>query len=69
MNEPEMVDVRLEGGPSWLPRELHPQRLPDGTEKVKVPYGGRYEHFERAGKAAGDGPVVFQWTGCTHVAE
>jgi hypothetical protein len=69
-NETEMINVVLVGGPSWLPRELQPRRLPGGTEKVKLPYGGRYEHFERTPvTAAGDGPVVFQWTGSTRVAE
>jgi hypothetical protein len=66
-----MIDVILEGGPRLLSPELHPRQVPADTEKVKLPYGNGYEHFERTVMTPQDaaGPVVFNWTGRTFIAE
>ena len=66
----EAVEVVLEGGPDSLPTELRTCRVPQETVKIKVPYCGGYEHFERLPvEALADGPVVFRWTQQTRIAE
>jgi hypothetical protein len=65
------IDVVLEGGPRNLPAELRIHRRSTDHYKIKVPYCGGYEHFERDPAASvSDGvPVVFRWTGRTRIAE
>ncbi|MFD0634943.1 DUF5988 family protein [Catenulispora yoronensis] len=40
-----------------------------GGERVKVPYLGGYEHYERVEEADGPGPLVYRWLYRTAVAE
>lgn len=63
------IDVILEGGPTGFPAELRMRRTAADEVKVKVPYLGGYEHFERTAESDVPGPVVYRWTGRTHVAE
>ncbi|WDZ86558.1 DUF5988 family protein [Micromonospora cathayae] len=64
------VDAILEGGPADLPLELRVHRTSRTTDKVKVPYYGGYEHFERVGTpAADDRSTVYRWIGRTRIAE
>ncbi|MBB4740383.1 hypothetical protein BJY16_003842 [Actinoplanes octamycinicus] len=61
------LQARLEGGPADFPADLRDQAVPRDQDRVKVPYCGGYEHFERS---AGDvEPVAFRWVGRTWVAE
>lgn len=66
-------DVVLEGGPADLPTTMRGRSAPAGTSRIKVPYLGGYEHFERfedhgpIDDAAG--AVVFRWTMRTKIAE
>ncbi|CNG61583.1 Uncharacterised protein [Mycobacterium tuberculosis] len=62
--------VVLEGGPPGLPREAGTAPRGDG-ERIKVPYRGGYEHFERVGvDGSGATPVVvYRWVQRTAVAE
>jgi hypothetical protein len=71
MIEPEInhdayVEVILVGGPADLPENLRTQRVRRTDDKLKVPYQGGYEHFERS---AGDDPSTLRWTTRTRVAE
>ncbi|MFJ6199910.1 DUF5988 family protein [Micromonospora sp. NPDC092111] len=67
------VDVVLEGGPTGLPATARAQSAPAGTGRIKVPYLGGYEHFERSGDHDGlddaSRVVVFRWTMRTKIAE
>jgi hypothetical protein len=65
----DQVEVRLRGGPAELPRRISvaAAAIPD---KIKIPYCGGYEHFERLPDAeAGNQPIVYGWSGRTRVAE
>jgi hypothetical protein len=63
----EMVDVRLEGGPTHLPAAMRHQQVSAADHKIKLQYNGGYEHFERT---SSDGiPLVFLWSGSTRIAE
>ncbi|MBO4163580.1 MULTISPECIES: DUF5988 family protein [Micromonospora] len=67
-------DVVLEGGPVGLPATDRAHSAPVGTGRIKVPYLGGYEHFERSGDHDGlnddaSRVVVFQWTMRTKIAE
>lgn len=67
---PDVIEAILEGGPNHLPAGLRTQRVTNDNEKIKVPYNGGYEHFERDCGAAADGaPIIFRWTGRTRIAE
>ncbi|MDY7091207.1 MAG: DUF5988 family protein [Actinomycetota bacterium] len=65
------VEVLLVGGPAELPDDQRSCRVEAGTDKIKVPYYGGYEHFERppAADTPDAGPLVFRWTGRTRIAE
>lgn len=64
------VEVILEGGPDSLPSELRTCRVPQETDRIKVPHRSGYEHFERLpAEAVSDGPVIFRWTQQTRIAE
>lgn len=66
----DIVDVVLEGGPPDLPTEWRRHQVSAIADKIKVPYHGGHEHFERqTGATIGDSPVVFRWTGRTRIAE
>ncbi|GAA0223760.1 DUF5988 family protein [Cryptosporangium japonicum] len=62
----------LEGGPMDLPHEARWCSIASDQDKVKLPFGGGYEHFERVDVPPADvppGPVVFRWTTRTKIAE
>jgi hypothetical protein len=66
----DVVEVVLEGGPAGLPTELRTCRVTRGTDKIKLPYCGGYEHFERLpAESVVGGPVIFRWTQQTRIAE
>jgi Family of unknown function (DUF5988) len=68
-------NVVLSGGdPALVLREDERFRyVPDpDVVKIKLPRGGRYEHFEASEQTTvheGRELRVFVWTGCTYVAE
>ncbi|SBT43739.1 DUF5988 family protein [Micromonospora auratinigra] len=67
-------DVLLEGGPAGLPATARERSAPAGTGRIKVPYLGGYEHFERTEDTDGANDdasriVVFHWTMRTKIAE
>lgn len=64
------LPVVLRGGPDGLPEAMRVREVAAGEDKVKIPWLGGYEHFERDPRAAGHGgPVVFRWTLRTRIAE
>jgi hypothetical protein len=64
------LEAVLEGGPAGLPPALRACQVARADERIKVPYLGGYEHFEKDGAAGVDDmPVVFRWTGRTRIAE
>jgi hypothetical protein len=70
--EARSVLAILEGGPTSIPSESRIQLVGPYDEKVKLPYYGGHEHFERTGgfdENGLDGPVVFRWTMRTKLAE
>jgi hypothetical protein len=58
-----VLRVILEGGPADLPRE-HLRSWIDTDERIKVPFRGGYEHFQRT-----DVSHVYRWVTRTKVAE
>jgi len=71
--KPERQDALLEGGPVNLPAELREQPVDGSDYKIKIPYNGGYEHFERTDENTGgfDGSPrrIYRWVGRTRVAE
>jgi hypothetical protein len=66
----DVVEVVLEGGPASFPTELRTRLVARDTEKIKVPYCGGYQHFERLPmEAVAHRPVIFRWTQETRIAE
>jgi hypothetical protein len=66
------VRAILEGGPASIPTALRTQAVSPLEEKIKLPYYGGYEHFERAGWLDEDTSpqgLIFRWTMRTEVAE
>ena len=62
----------LEGGPATIPHELRIQTVSPLEEKIKVPYYGGYEHFERTGgfdENSSSQHIVYRWTTRTEMAE
>jgi hypothetical protein len=68
-NDTDMIDALLVGGPASLGTQLRRLQVPALDDKVKVPYCGGYEHFERSSTDTEATPVVFRWTGRTKIAE
>ncbi|GAA2046084.1 hypothetical protein GCM10009839_57890 [Catenulispora yoronensis] len=60
--------VVVEGGPPGLAHAADSATF-GGGERVKVPYLGGYEHYERVEEADGPGPLVYRWLYRTAVAE
>ena len=60
--------VRLAGGPRELPDAQRIVTVSGGTDKVKLRFGGGYEHFADTGESA-DELRVFQWCDRTAIAE
>jgi hypothetical protein len=66
----DVVEVILEGGPDSFPIELRTCRVSRETDRIKVPHGNGYEHFEREpAEAVASGSVIFRWTYQTRIAE
>lgn len=68
-SEPNAI---LRGGPSSLPPSERVRHVEDTGDKIKLPRGNRYEHFEPTAEietSLGRPLRVYVWTGCTHVAE
>lgn len=66
------VQAVLEGGPESIPAASRIQEVSPLDEKVKLPYYGGYEHFERTGSLVEDTScrqVIFRWTMRTEMAE
>lgn len=62
----------LHGGPSDIPSDARHCPLQGDEEKIKLPWCGGYEHFERDLSAAAEGNsdmIVFRWTMRTKIAE
>jgi len=68
----DLVRAVLEGGPPGLPEGLRVQTARRSERKIKIPYHGGYEHFERVSDLPGPaqpGPIIFRWTMRTKIAE
>jgi uncharacterized protein DUF5988 len=66
------VTATLEGGPASLPEASRIQMVTSDTQKIKVPYYGGYEHFERLisrEENYSSAQITFHWTMRTEVAE
>jgi hypothetical protein len=63
----------LEGGPADLPTDRREQPVEVGDSKIKLPYYGGYEHFERTGEHSrgsdGQPRLVYRWVTRTEIAE
>lgn len=61
----------LRGGPADLPHAAREREVTADEQKVKVPWLGGYEHFEREPGAPREvgGAIVFHWTQRTRIAE
>ncbi len=62
----------LVGGPASLPEAVRSQEVSPFAQKIKVPYYGGYEHFERTSPLednALSAYVTFCWTMRTELAE
>ncbi|WP_042397189.1 DUF5988 family protein [Streptacidiphilus carbonis] len=62
------LDALLEGGPADIPTDRREQLVEAGLEKIKLPYYGGYEHFERTDEQSGHF-VVYRWVARTEIAE
>ena len=69
--EEALVTAVLHGGPADLPPNMRRCEVAVDQQKIKVPWLGGNEHFERDVEAAQDPgqPVVFRWSYRTRVAE
>ncbi|MGP3963715.1 DUF5988 family protein [Nonomuraea sp. 3N208] len=66
------ITVMLLGGPNHLPQERRIITVARGCEKIKLPFGGGYEHFLHRGeqkKIDGRELPVYQWIMRTAIAE
>jgi hypothetical protein len=66
------VKVVLAGGPVELTAATRLQEVHSLEDKVKVPFGGGYEHFEHCGQSTEVGGAhvpVFEWRERTRMAE
>jgi hypothetical protein len=60
----------LEGGPVSLPKASRTQLVEPLAQKIKIPFYGGYEHFERISPVKeNSAQTVFRWTMRTAVAE
>jgi len=71
--KPGRPGALLEGGPVDLPADLREQPVDGPDYKIKLPYNGGYEHFERTDEDAdgldGRPRRIYRWVGRTRVAE
>jgi Family of unknown function (DUF5988) len=66
------VRAILHGGPESIPNETRVQLVSPLEEKIKLPYYGGYEHFERIAAIDTSGileEITFHWTMRTEIAE
>jgi hypothetical protein len=66
------ANALLRGGPPSLTLRDRIRYVENIDEKIKLPNGNRYEHFEPTGETdllLGRNLYVFAWAGCTYVAE
>lgn len=68
MDDKQLIDAILEGGPDDFPATERVRRVPAGDLKVKIRHGTGYEHFERR-EPEGAQPTVYAWSTRTRVAE
>jgi hypothetical protein len=59
----------IEGGPATLSEVLRTQTVSVFTEKIKIPYYGGYEHFERTSELQNNSHIIFRWMMRTELAE
>lgn len=72
ISAPNTVQAILEDGPEGIPTTSRRQTVSPLEEKIKLPYCGGYEHFERVGwldYSNSARQLVFRWTTRTEVAE
>jgi hypothetical protein len=62
------AEVLLEGGPQELPRLVRTALAAVLDGRVKIPWRGGYEHFERVVRHEASRPR-FRWTMRTKIAE
>jgi Family of unknown function (DUF5988) len=70
--EVNSVQAVLEGGPASIPSASRLQDVGPFEEKIKLPYYGGYEHFERTTSLVEDAScrqVIFRWIMRTEMAE
>jgi hypothetical protein len=70
--EVNSVQAVLKGGPATIPAASRIQEVSPFDEKVKLPYCGGYEHFERTTTLIEDAScrqIIFRWTMRTEMAE
>ena len=68
----DFVEAVLVGGPDTIPAASRIREVSPFDEKVKLPYYGGYEHFERVRSLVEDTSclqVMFRWTTRTELAE
>jgi hypothetical protein len=66
------ITVLLAGGPNDLPDFDRVRQVDDLQAKIKLCYGGGYEHFAYSGQRRlvdGEDVPVFQWVSRTRIAE
>lgn len=66
------VQAVLRGGPATIPASSRVQEVSPFAEKIKLPYCGGYEHFERMASLVEDTScrqVIYRWTMRTEPAE
>jgi hypothetical protein len=68
----DLILAVLVGGPASLPEGSRMQKVSPFAQKIKVPYYGGYEHFERTCPLEQNAlaeEIVFHWTMRTELAE
>jgi len=68
-SQTDWIMAVLEGGPMSLPKALRTQLVEPLAQKIKIPFYGGYEHFERISPVKESAQTVFRWTMRTAVAE
>jgi hypothetical protein len=67
------LNALLEGGPVDLPAGARERTVEPGASKIKLPFNGGYEHFERTDQqsAGYDGRPrqIYRWVDRTRIAE
>ncbi|MEU9478096.1 DUF5988 family protein [Streptomyces sp. NPDC048191] len=72
MTAPRPNVLLLGGRPPQLSQEERIRYVADVSTKVKVLNGNRYDHFEPTGETVVEEEhelLVYEWSGCTYVAE